>query len=107
MKVKQVIQGTNQKPRLSVFRSNNNIYVQAINDQEGKTLLAYSSLNAEMKDQGKNSKSCEMAVEVGRTFGQKLLEKGINQAVFDKGNRLYHGRIKALADGIRESGIVF
>ena len=107
MKVKQVIQGTSQKPRLSVFRSNNNIYVQAINDQEGKTLLAYSSLNVEMKDLGKNSKSCDMASEVGRTFGQKLLEKGINQAIFDKGNRLYHGRIKALADGIRESGIVF
>lgn len=107
MKVKQNIQGTNQKPRLSVFRSNNNIYVQAINDIEGTTILAYSSLNAEMKDSDKNSKSCAMSHQVGLAFGQKLLEKNINQAIFDKGNRLYHGRVKALADGIREAGVVF
>lgn len=107
MKVKQNIQGTSQKPRLSVFRSNNNIYVQAINDIEGTTILAYSSLNTEMKDSGKNSKSCAMSHEVGLAFGQKLLEKNINQAIFDKGNRLYHGRVKALADGIREAGVVF
>ena len=107
MKIKNVIRGTNQRPRLSVFRSNKNIYIQAINDTDGTTILAYSSLNVEMKELEKNSKSCDMAREVGRLFGKKLIEQNIKQGVFDKQNRLYHGRIQALADGIREAGVIF
>lgn len=107
MKLKKIIRGTDQIPRLSVFRSNKNIYIQAINDVDGTTILAYSSLNIELKESDKNSKSCDMAREVGRLFGEKLVEKNIKQGVFDKNNRLYHGRIQALADGIREAGVIF
>ena len=106
VKLKKAICGTNQKPRLSVFRSNNHIYIQAINDEEGKTLIACSTLNPEIQEENKNTSTCEAAHAVGLLFGKKFLENNIQQGIFDRNGKLYHGRIKALADGIRETGVI-
>ena len=106
MKFKKTLLGTSKKPRLSVFRSNNHIYIQAIDDEDGKTILAYSTLNNEIQNLNKNTNTCESSHLVGVIFGKKLLEKNINNGIFDRNGKLYHGRIKALADGIREAGII-
>ena len=96
------ITGTASKPRVSVFRSLLHISVQAIDDIAGKTLVAASDKEAK----GKGNKT-EIAALVGEIMGKKLLEKKISEIVFDKGAYKYHGRIKALADGMRKSGINF
>ncbi len=90
------------KPRLSVFRSLRHIYAQIIDDEQGVTLAASSSLA--LKLQGKKS---EVAREVGRDIAQKALKKGIEEVVFDRGPYKYHGRVKALAEGAREGGLKF
>lgn len=105
MKFKKKIYGTGEKPRFSVFRSNNHIYIQAINDKEGKTLLAFSTLNKEIQDKFSTTDNCEAAYNVGLIFGKKLIDKNIQNGIFDRNGRLYHGRIKALADGMREAGL--
>ena len=94
--------GTAQKPRLSVFRSLQHIYVQAIDDVNRATLTAVS--DKDIKTKGKRS---EVASKVGEALGKKLADKKITQAVFDKGAYKYHGRVKALAEGVRKSGIKF
>ena len=94
--------GTAAKPRLSVFRSLGHIYIQAIDDVNQTTLVATS--DKEIKAKGKK---IEIASQVGELFGKKLAEKKITQAVFDKGAYKYHGRVKALAEGIRKKGIKF
>jgi large subunit ribosomal protein L18 len=96
------ITGTTSKPRVSVFRSLSHISVQAIDDVNGKTLVAASDKEAK----GKGSKT-EIAALVGELIGKKLVENKISEIVFDKGAYKYHGRIKALAEGIRKSGINF
>jgi len=96
------ITGTATKPRLSVFKSLRHIYIQAIDDVNGRTLAAVS--DKEIKDKGK---PLEIAAQVGELFGNKLKEKKITWGVFDKGAYKYHGRVKALADGVRKSGINF
>lgn len=98
------IHGTNSKPRLSVFKSNKYIYIQAINDDEGETILSYSSVKQDKKDSKLNKKTAE---KVGEEFGKKLIEKKIDVAVFDRNGYLYTGRVKALADGIRKAGVKF
>lgn len=97
------IEGTAQKPRLSVFRSLSHIYVQAIDDAGAVTLAAAS--DKELK--GVKGNATEKAAKVGELLGQKLKDKKITEAVFDKGAYKYHGRVKSLADGIRKSGINF
>jgi large subunit ribosomal protein L18 len=97
------IEGTAKKPRLSVFRSLTHIYVQAIDDQKAKTLV--SANDKELK--GVKGTASERAAKVGELMGQKLKDKKITEAIFDKGAYKYHGRVKALADGIRKSGINF
>lgn len=94
--------GTAERPRLSVFRSNRGIYAQLINDQAGTTIASYSSMQL-----NKQNATIEVAAEVGKKIGQLAQEKGINQAVFDRSGYLYHGRVKALADGAREVGLNF
>ncbi|HSV32301.1 MAG TPA: 50S ribosomal protein L18 [Atribacteraceae bacterium] len=104
-RVRKKIHGTSDRPRLCVFKSLNHIYVQMINDEEGHTLVAVSSLSPELKSfQGTKT---EVAREVGKLVGKKALENNLEKAVYDRGGYLYHGRVKTLAEGARESGLVF
>ena len=97
--------GSKDRPRLSIHRSNNHIYIQAIDDKLGETIIGYSTLNKDFQEKIKNTDNCEAAFLVGLNFGKKLLEKNIASGIFDRRNKRYHGRIKALANGIREAGI--
>ncbi|MEG0998371.1 MAG: 50S ribosomal protein L18 [Clostridiales bacterium] len=99
------LSGTAECPRLAVYRSAKNIYAQIIDDVAGKTLVAASSLDASLKaNYGGN---VEASAAVGKLIGEKAQEKGIKAVVFDRGGNIYHGRIKALADGAREAGLEF
>ena len=104
-RIRAKITGTSERPRLSVFRSNNNIYGQLIDDLGSRTLAASSSLDDAIEADGKTP------TEVGKLVGQQLAEKakaaGIETAVFDRNGYRYHGRVKALADGAREGGLKF
>jgi large subunit ribosomal protein L18 len=100
------ISGTPIRPRLFVFRSNRQIVAQIIDDTRAHTILAYSSMN--LPGDVKSEKgSMYMAKEVGRRIAEKALKAGITEVVFDRGGNLYHGRVKALADGAREGGLKF
>ncbi len=105
-RIRKIISGTNTKPRLSVFRSNKEIYAQLIDDQNGKTLVAASSRDKATSDAKLNTK-IEVAAHVGKRLGELALKAGINEINFDRGGYLYHGRVKALADGAREGGLKF
>lgn len=102
-RLRKKIFGTEQRPRLNVYRSSNNIYAQIINDEKGHTLVAASTLEDEFK--GKNTGNKQAAREVGLLIAKKALESGIKQVVFDRGGYLFHGRVKELADGAREGGL--
>jgi len=102
-RVRGKISGTADRPRLSVFRSNKNIYAQLIDDEKGKTLVSVK--NSEVKS--KKIKKSEMAKELGMLIAKKAVEKNIKKAVFDRGGYKYHGRVKALAEGAREGGLEF
>jgi len=104
-RVRSKIFGTEARPRLSVFRSSRYIYVQAIADDVGKTLAQASTLNKELKEGSKGLKKIEAAREVGKMLAKDMLSKNIKEAVFDRGRFLYHGRVKRLAEGVREMGI--
>jgi large subunit ribosomal protein L18 len=104
-RVRSKIFGTETRPRLSVFRSSRYIYVQAIADDVGKTLAQASTLNTELKESSKGLKKVEAAREVGKMLAKNLLSKNIREAVFDRGRFLYHGRVKCLAEGVREMGV--
>lgn len=103
-RVRKHINGTAERPRLSVFRSNKEIYAQLVNDQNGVTLITASSLEKSFKKDGSKS---DVAKEVGKTLAQKATENGIDSVAFDRNGYLYHGRIKALAEGAREGGLKF
>jgi large subunit ribosomal protein L18 len=105
MRIRKIVEGTQQRPRMSVFRSNTNIYVQLIDDLNGKTLLAASSKEAEIA-QAKVT-GIEQAKRVGAAVAKKAIEAGINEVVFDRNGYLYHGRIKSLAESAREAGLKF
>jgi large subunit ribosomal protein L18 len=108
IKIRKKISGTPDKPRLSVFRSLDNIYAQIIDDTTGNTLVAVSSLNKEAKSDVKSVKGkISKSKLIGTILAKKALEKDIKQVVFDRGGFRYHGRVKALADGAREGGLVF
>ncbi|KKM12657.1 50S ribosomal protein L18 [Clostridiales bacterium PH28_bin88] len=106
-RVRNKISGTAERPRLSVFRSLNHIYAQVINDDNGTTLVAASTLDPALKGQVSAGGNVEAAKMVGRLVAEKALAKGIKQVVFDRGGNLYHGRIAALAEGAREAGLDF
>lgn len=95
------------KPRLSVFRSNNNIHAQVIDDVKGVTLAAASTLDKELKGKLKNPSNKDAAAAVGKLVAKRALEKKISEVVFDRGSFLYHGRIKTLAEAAREAGLKF
>ena len=94
----------NGKLRLSVFRSNKHIYCQIIDDNEMKTLLSSSTLDANVRKKLKTSGTIEAALEVGKDIAEKAIKNGYQSVVFDRGGYLYHGRVKSLADGAREKG---
>ena len=102
-RIRKTITGNSSVPRLSVFRSNKDIYVQLINDEEGKTLIAGSSLKVDAKGKTK----VQTAFEVGKAIAEKAKEAGIEEVVFDRGGYLYHGRVKSLAEGARDGGLKF
>ncbi len=104
-RVRKKILGSDQKPRLCVFRSNKAIYAQLINDDKGVTVAAASSREKVFAEK-KGTKS-EMAKEVGKLLAEKAKEAGIETVVFDRNGYLYHGRVKSLADGAREGGLNF
>lgn len=106
-RVKSRIQGTSERPRLNVFRSLKHIYAQAIEDTTGKTLVSASTLSPELKGSLRNAGNVEAAKKVGELIAKKCLEKGIQQVVFDRNGNLYHGRVKALAEAARSSGLIF
>ncbi|MBY1551953.1 50S ribosomal protein L18 [Clostridioides difficile] len=106
-RVRRKISGTSQRPRLCVFRSANNIYAQIIDDTKRVTLVAASSLEAEVKSAVNHTGNKEAAKKVGELVAKKAVEKGITEVVFDRGGYLYHGRIQELAEGARKAGLKF
>ena len=106
-RIRKRIFGTEQRPRLSVFRSAKHIYAQLVIDSTGSTILAASTLSPDLRSEIGDLDKSDAAKKVGQWIGKKALEKNIQQVVFDRNGFLYHGRIKALADGARESGLVF
>ncbi len=106
-RIRTRIRGTAEKPRLSVFRSLNHIYVQAIDDLSGKTILAASTSDAEIKGASAKSGNKQAAKLVGELVARKCKEKGIESVVFDRSGYLYHGRVKALAEAARAAGLKF
>ena len=102
------IVGTKEYPRLSVFRSHKHIYAQLIDDENGKTIVASSTLEKQVKEKISNRTATQNAAQiVGTVIGTKASEKGINKVVFDRGTRPYHGRIAKLAEGARTIGLIF
>jgi large subunit ribosomal protein L18 len=95
------------RPRLSVFRSEQNIYAQVIDDAQGHTLAAASSLDKNLRESLKTGANKDAATAVGRLLAERALAAGVKQVVFDRGAYLYHGRVKALADAAREGGLDF
>ncbi len=105
-RIRKRISGTNERPRMTVFRSNKQIYVQLVNDLTGETVVSASSKNKEVADQKSINKS-EQAKLVGKLVAERSLAKGINNVVFDRNGYIYHGRIKVLAESAREGGLKF
>ncbi len=105
-RIRMKVSGTPERPRLSVFRSLNHIYAQVVDDTRGHTLVAASTLEPEMRSRDLGSKS-EAARMVGELLGRRAMAAGIRRVVFDRGGYLYHGRVKALAEGARTGGLQF
>ena len=101
------LSGTAQRPRLAVFRSNNHMYAQIIDDTVGNTLVSASTLQKDVKAELEKTNNVEAAAYLGTVIAKKALEKGITTVVFDRGGFIYHGKIKALADAAREAGLNF
>jgi len=106
-RVRKRLSGLHGRPRLAVFRSLNHIYAQVIDDTNGNTLVAASSLDAEIKGQGDDTAKTAVAELVGSRVAKKALEAGITSVVFDRGGFRYHGRVKALAEAARSAGLDF
>lgn len=104
-RIRKKIFGTTEKPRFTVFRSCKHIYAQIINDGEGVTLVACSTLDKGIQEKTKKTGNCEAAKIVGEGIGEKALQKGIKKVAFDRNGFIYHGRIKSLVTGAREKGL--
>ena len=105
-RVRQTVVGTPERPRLNVFRSLTQIYVQIVDDSKGRTLAAASTLEVKAGS-GAGAKKTDLARRVGQTIAERAKAIGIHEVVFDRGGYRYHGRVKALADGAREGGLKF
>jgi len=104
LRIRKKVSGTAERPRLSVYRSEKNIYAQIIDDVAQRTLVSASTIDKDFNGLGSNK---EAAKEVGKLVAQKAIEKGIKSVVFDRGGYIYHGRIQELAEGAREAGLEF
>lgn len=107
VRVRKKIQGTAERPRLSVYRSLRHIYAQIIDDLEGHTMVSASTKDPSLRKELQETMNKEAAKQTGELLARKALEKGIDTVVFDRGGYLYHGRVKALAEGAREQGLKF
>jgi large subunit ribosomal protein L18 len=103
-RIRRRVAGTPERPRLAVFRSLNHIYVQLINDQDGRTIAAAASTEKDLRGKGGNLEGAKL---IGQKVAERAKEKGITKVVFDRGGYLYHGRVKALAEAAREAGLEF
>ncbi len=106
-RVRAKIFGTAERPRLSVHRTNAHIYAQVIDDADSKTICSASTLDPEFKATGKLGSNKDAAALVGELVAKRAIEKGVSAVTFDRGGRIYHGRVKALADGARNAGLNF
>ena len=106
-KLRNRFSGTAQRPRLAVFRSNNHMYAQIIDDTVGNTLVSASTLQKEVKAELKKTDDVDAAAYLGTVIAKKAIEKGIKNVVFDRGGFIYQGKVKALADAAREAGLEF
>ena len=106
-KLRNHLSGTAERPRLAVFRSNNHMYAQIIDDTVGNTLVAASTLQKDVKAELEKTNNVDAAAYLGTVIAKKALEKGITTVVFDRGGFIYQGKIKALADAAREAGLEF
>ena len=107
-RLRRNINGTNKRPRLAIFRSNNHIYAQVIDDIAQNTLCSASTLDKDLRETMKShSSSCDASIAVGELVAQRAISKGIQEVIFDRGGNLYHGRVKALANAAREAGLKF
>ncbi len=106
-KIRNRFSGTTERPRLAVFRSNNHMYAQIIDDTVGKTLVAASTLEKEVKAELEKTNNVDAAAYLGTVIAKKAMDKGITTVVFDRGGFIYQGKVAALADAAREAGLVF
>jgi len=107
MRLRNRFTGTAQRPRLAVFRSNNHMYAQIIDDSVGNTLVAASTVEKTVKSELEKTNDVDAATYVGTLIAKRALEKGIDEVVFDRGGFIYHGKVQALADAAREAGLKF
>ncbi len=107
LKVRKRISGTPERPRMAVFRSNNHMYVQVIDDVAGNTLVSASTLQGEVKEGLEKTNNIDAAAKLGSVIAKKAIDKGIKTVVFDRGGYIYHGKVKALAEAAREAGLEF
>ena len=103
-RIRKTVSGTEQRPRLAIFRSNKDIYAQLIDDVSGKTIAAASSRDKDLDVKGNKTEAAKL---VGKAIAEKALKAGVDTISFDRGGYLYHGRVKSLADGAREAGLKF
>jgi len=106
-RVRKKVQGTADRPRLSVYRSLSHIYAQVIDDEAGRTLAAASDLEAQTRGQLNGKSKTEAATIVGQLLAQRIIEQGLRRVIFDRGGYRFHGRVRALADAAREGGLEF
>ncbi len=106
-RIRKKIQGTSERPRLYVFKSNRFIYSQVIDDEKGRVIASASTLEREFKEKNKNYKNRETSTKLGVTLAKRLKQKKIQKVVFDRGTYPYHGRVKAFAEAIRKEGLIF
>jgi len=106
-RVRKKVFGTPERPRLAVYRSLKHIYAQIIDDTKGVTIVSASTLDARIKPRMKELTKVQEAYEVGKLIAERAIEKGIKKVVFDRGGFIYHGRVKALAQGARDAGLEF
>ena len=107
MKIRNRFSGTAERPRLAVFRSNNHMYAQIIDDTVGNTLVAASTLEKEIKSELEKTNNVDAAAYLGTVIAKRAMEKGIKEVVFDRGGFIYQGKIEALAEAAREAGLEF
>ena len=107
MKIRNRFSGTAERPRLAVFRSNNHMYAQIIDDTVGNTLVSASTLEKEIKAELEKTNNVDAAAYLGTVIAKKAIEKGIKEVVFDRGGFIYQGKVAALADAAREAGLEF